>query len=193
MSDDQAAPAAETPHVQHRHDRGRARPRREPAHGQRRRRRHLPPPPDRRERPRRRQSKTPTTPPWSASRTVRSSGHGRQGRPGRGPARHRLQVRGRHPQPRAVDPQRRRPRRGRVSMGDDIEALVLTKEDKDGRLRPLQEAGPVRAGLGQHREDQGRGRRRLRSGDRGRQGRPDHRHRSARLPAGVAGRAPPGP
>ena len=36
-------------------------------------------------------------------------GHGRQDRPGRGPARHRLQVRGRHPGPRALHPQRRRP------------------------------------------------------------------------------------
>ena len=39
-----------------------------------------------------------------------------------------------------------------VSMGDEIEALVLTKEDKDGRLDPVQEAGPVRAGLGRHRD-----------------------------------------
>ena len=40
--------------------------------------------------------------------------HHRQGRPGRGPARHRLQDRGRHPLARAVDQARRRPRRGRV-------------------------------------------------------------------------------
>ena len=40
-------------------------------------------------------------------------GHGRQGRQGRGPARHRLQVRGRHPGPRAVHPPRRRPPRDR--------------------------------------------------------------------------------
>ena len=35
-----------------------------------------------------------------------------------------------------------------VSLGDHVEALVLQKEDKEGRLDPLQEAGPVRAGLG---------------------------------------------
>ena len=40
-------------------------------------------------------------------------GHGRQGRPGRGAARHRLQVRGRDPGPRAVDPPRPRPARDR--------------------------------------------------------------------------------
>ena len=59
--------------------------------------------------------------------------HGGQGRQGRGPARHRLQVRGRHPRRELsirndVDPHEI------VSLGDEVEALVLTKEDKEGRL-----------------------------------------------------------
>ena len=49
-----------------------------------------------------------------------------------------------------------------VSVGDQVEALVQQKEDKEGRLDPVQEARPVRARLGHDREDQGRGRRRHR-------------------------------
>ena len=65
-------------------------------------------------------------------------------------------------------------------------------EGGQGRPPPaLQEACPVRARLGQHREAQGRGRRRRGSGHRGRQGRPHRRHRPARLPPGLARRAAP--
>ena len=48
-------------------------------------------------------------------------------------ARHRLQERGRYPCSRAVYPQGCRSSEI-VALGDEIEALVLQKEDKDGRL-----------------------------------------------------------
>ena len=80
-----------------------------------------------------------------------------------------------------------------VSLGEEVDALVLTKEDQDGRLilskkrarfekawRRIEAAAAVRRA--------GRGLR-----HRGRQGRPDHRPRRARLPARVAGRHPPRP
>ena len=78
-----------------------------------------------------------------------------------------------------------------VELGEEVDALVLTKEDQDGRLHPVQEARPLREGVAAHR-----GRRRVRRarrghGHRGRQGRPDHRPRRARLPARLAGRHPP--
>ena len=41
-----------------------------------------------------------------------------------------------------------------VKVGDRIEALVLQKEDKEGRLDPVEEARPVRA-RGQDRGDDG--------------------------------------
>ena len=79
-----------------------------------------------------------------------------------------------------------------VSLGDQIEALVLQKEDKEGRLvlskkraqyerawgtiEKIKEAEGVVAG----------------SGHRGRQGRPHPRHRPARLPARHPRRAAPG-
>ena len=44
-----------------------------------------------------------------------------------------------------------------VSVGDEIDALVLTKEDAEGRLHPLEEARPLRARL---EGDRGRGRER---------------------------------
>ena len=78
-----------------------------------------------------------------------------------------------------------------VTLGEKVEALVLTKEDKEGRLAPVEEAGAVRAGVGHDREDQGSRRHGRGSGDRGRQGRPDRRHRPAWLPAGIARRAAP--
>ena len=80
-----------------------------------------------------------------------------------------------------------------VSLGDEIEALVLTEGGQGGPPRPVEEAGPVRAGVGHDREDQGSRRRRRGSGHRGRQGRPHPRHRPARLPAGLARRAAPCP
>jgi hypothetical protein len=105
---------------------------------------------------------------------------------GRGPARHRLQVRGCHPQPRAVDPQRRRPLRGR--QGRRRGRGPRPPEGGQGRPPdPVQEARPVRARLGhieKIKEEDGV----VRPGHRGRQGRPDHRHRPARLPARIPGR-----
>ena len=119
----------------------------------------------------------------------------RQGRPhrqGRGPGRHRLQVRGGHPLQRALDPQVGRPeRRGRARRGG------RRPRPHQGRRRgapdPLQEARPLREGLAPDR-----GRRRVRRTGRrrrhrGRQGRPDPRPRGARLPARLAGRHPPRP
>ena len=117
----------------------------------------------------------------------------RQGRPdrqGRGPYRHRLQERGGHPQQRALDPQVRRPlRRGRDGRGG---RRAGPHQGGPGRpADPVQEARPLRARLAPDR-----GRRRVRRagdrrGHRGRQGRPDHRPRGARLPARLAGRHPP--
>ena len=92
-----------------------------------------------------------------------------------------------------------------LSIRNDVdphEIVVARRQDRGprppeggqgGPPRPVQEAGPVRAGLGHDREDQGRRRRRQRPGHRGRQGRPHPRHRPARLPARLAGRAAPGP
>ena len=77
----------------------------------------------------------------------------------------------------------RRPRRG-----------ARPPEGGQGRpARPLEEAGPVRAGVGDHREAEGSRRDGEGPGHRGREGRPDRRHRPARLPAGVPRRAAPGP
>ena len=61
-----------------------------------------------------------------------------------------------------------------------LRALVPPEGGQDG-LDPGKCA--VRAGLGHHREDQGRGRRRHRHRHRGRQGWSHPRHRPARLPA----------
>ena len=58
---------------------------------------------------------------------------GRADRQGRGAGRHRLQVGGRHPRDRAVDPRSVDPA-DEVSLGDRVDALVLTKEDAEGRL-----------------------------------------------------------
>ena len=74
-------------------------------------------------------------------------GHRGQDRPRRGPARHRLQVRGRHPGPRALDPQRRRPR-GDRHPGRPRRGPGPPEGGQGGPPRPLEEAGPVRAGLG---------------------------------------------
>ena len=38
-----------------------------------------------------------------------------------------------------------------VELGEELDALVLTKEDAEGRLDPLQEAGSLREGLAPHR------------------------------------------
>ena len=49
-----------------------------------------------------------------------------------------------------------------VAVGDEIEALVLTKEDKEGRLILSKKARTIRACMGRHRKDQGKRRRRHR-------------------------------
>ena len=79
-----------------------------------------------------------------------------------------------------------------VSVGDEVEALVLQKEDKEGRLI-LSKRAAVRARLGHDREDQGGGRRRHRLRHRGRQGWPHPRHRPARLPPRLPGGDAPRP
>ena len=117
--------------------------------------------------------------------------HHRQGRPRRGSARHRLQDRGRHPVPRAVDQARRRPARGRQDRRPR-RGPCPPEGGQGGPPDPVQEARAVRARLGHDREDQGGGRRRHRHRHRGRQGRPHPRHRPARLPARVAGGDAPG-
>ncbi len=80
-----------------------------------------------------------------------------------------------------------------VNVGDEIDALVMTKEDAEGRLilskkrarfELAWKAIEVAAESGEPGD---------RQGDRGRQGRPDPRPRRARLPARVAGRHPPRP
>ena len=152
----------------------------------------LHPPPDRRRRPRAAASTTPSPPPSSRSTTAQivdgtvvkvdkdevllDIGYKSEG----------------------VIPARELSIRNDV---DPTEIVVARRRDRGPRPPeggqgrppgPVQEAGPVRAGLGRHRADQGRGRRRLRPGHRGRQGRPDPRHRPARLPARLARRAAPG-
>ena len=132
----------------------------------------------------------------------RDDGHLRRGRrrhrqrrpdrQGRGPGRHRLQVGGRHPLERALDPQvggslrGGRARRGGRRPGPD-------QGGPGGAPDPLQEAGALREGLAPHRGGRRVGRAGRGHGDRGRQGRPDPRPRRARLPARLAGRHPPRP
>ena len=109
----------------------------------------------------------------------------------RGPRRHRLQVRGGHPGQRALDPQvGRSERRGRDGGGG---RRPRPHEGGPGRPpHPLQEARPLREGLAPHRGCRRVGRAGHRDGHRGRQGRPDHRSRRPRLPAGFARGHPPG-
>ena len=79
-----------------------------------------------------------------------------------------------------------------VSLGEEIEALVLQKEDKDGRLILSKKRAQYERAWGTIEQKKENDERRLRSGHRGRQGRPHHRHRAARLPARVARRPAPG-
>ena len=80
-----------------------------------------------------------------------------------------------------------------VQVGEHLEALVLQKEDKEGRPDPVQEARAVRARVGPDRGDDAVGPDDQGPGDRGRQGRPDPGHRPARVPACVARRSATGP
>ena len=78
-----------------------------------------------------------------------------------------------------------------VELGEEVDALVLTKEDQDGRLimskkRARFEKAWRRIEAAAESGEPGR-----RHRHRGRQGRPDHRPRRARLPARLAGRHPP--
>ena len=86
---------------------------------------------------------------------------------------------------KSVDP------KDEVEMGEEVDALVLTKEDQDGRLilskkrarfekawRRIEAAAESGEPVDGHRH-------------RGRQGRPHHRPRRARLPARLARRHPP--
>ena len=117
---------------------------------------------------------------------------GRPHRPGRGPGRHRLQERGRHPHERALDPQvGRSARRGGAGRGG---RRPRPHQGGPGRpARALQEARPLREGVAQDRGSGRVGRAGRGHGHRGRQGRADHRPRRARLPAGLAGGHPPRP
>ena len=113
-------------------------------------------------------------------------------RQGRGARRHRLQVRGRHPRRRAVDPPERQPGRRGLRRRRDRRA----RHDEGGRRgasAPLEEARPLRARLEGDRGCRRERRARQRQGDRGRQGRPDPRPRRPWLPPGVARRHPPRP
>ena len=117
---------------------------------------------------------------------------GRARRQGRGARRHRLQVRGRHPRRRALDPPERQSGRRGVGRRRDRRA----RDDEGGRRgasAPLEEARALRARLEGDRGCRRERRARQRQGDRGRQGRPHPRPRRARLPAGVARRHPPRP
>ena len=78
-----------------------------------------------------------------------------------------------------------------VELGEEVDALVLTKEDQDGRL--IMSKKRARFEKAWRRIEAAAESRRARRGHRhrGRQGRPDHRPRRARLPARLAGRHPP--
>ena len=78
-----------------------------------------------------------------------------------------------------------------VQVGEHLEALVLQKEDKEGRLILSKKRAQYERAWGRIEEvmtvgpdDQG-------PGDRGRQGRADPRHRPARVPARLARRSAP--
>ena len=80
-----------------------------------------------------------------------------------------------------------------VELGEEVDALVLTKEDQEGRL--ILSKKRARFEKAWRRIETGRGLRRAGRGhrDRGRQGRPDPRPRRARLPARLPRRHPPRP
>ena len=114
-------------------------------------------------------------------------------RQGRGAGRHRLQERGRHPAPRAVDPQERASPRTRSPSARWIDALVMQKEDQDGRLILSKKRARFEKAWKRIEAAAAAGETRRGHGHRGRQGRPDPRPRRARVPARLAGRHPPRP
>ena len=75
-----------------------------------------------------------------------------------------------------------------VKVGERVEAVVLNKEDDEGPSDPLQEAGDVRACLGENPGSRQRRRHRRRNSHRGRQGWSHRRHRPPRVPPGLTGR-----
>ena len=80
-----------------------------------------------------------------------------------------------------------------VTLGDEIDALVLTKEDAEGRLILSKKRARFEMAWKAIEQAAESGQPVDRQGDRGRQGRPDPRPRRARLPARVARRHPPRP
>ena len=77
-----------------------------------------------------------------------------------------------------------------VDLDEELEALVLTKEDKDGRLILSKKRAQYERAWGTIEKIKEKEEHRRRSGHRGRQGRADPRHRTPRLPARVARRPP---
>ena len=78
-----------------------------------------------------------------------------------------------------------------VSVGEEIDALVLTKEDAEGRLILSKKRARFELAWKKIEAAAETGEAVDRPRDRGRQGRPDPRPRRARLPARVARRHPP--
>ena len=79
-----------------------------------------------------------------------------------------------------------------VKVGDSIEALVLQTEDKEGRLILSKKRAQYERAWSRIEEIMRVGRHHQGPGHRGGQGRPDPRHRPARVPARLARRAAPG-
>ena len=78
-----------------------------------------------------------------------------------------------------------------VAVGDHVEALVLQKEDKEGRLILSKKRAQYERAWGTIEKIKDEGRHRHRYRHRGRQGWPHPRHRSPWLPAGLPGRDAP--
>ncbi len=77
-----------------------------------------------------------------------------------------------------------------VEIGEEVDALVLTKEDQDGRLILSKKRARFERAWRRIEAAAESGRARHRRRHRGRQGRPHHRPRGARLPARLARRHP---
>ena len=79
-----------------------------------------------------------------------------------------------------------------VSVGDKVEALVLNKEDDEGRLILSKKRAQYERAWGRVQKTTEAGRHRQGHRHRGGQGRSHRRHRPPRVPSGLAGRPPPG-
>ena len=86
---------------------------------------------------------------------------------------------------KSVDP------REEVSLGEEVDAMVLTKEDQDGRLIMSKKRARFEKAWRLIEAAAESGEPVMGSGHRGRRGRPDHRPGCARLLAGIARRHPP--